>query len=84
MDCGLTETECEIVELIGRGLPAQGIAAVLHLSVGMVEMYRRNIMARLRLRDPAKLVQYCVDSVRGQRSGLFRAAGKLQAAAVMG
>jgi DNA-binding NarL/FixJ family response regulator len=78
LDCGLTETECEIVELIGRGLPAQGIAAVLHLSVGMVEMYRRNIMARLRLRDPAKLVQFCVDSVRGRPMGVARGHARLQ------
>jgi DNA-binding NarL/FixJ family response regulator len=81
---GLTETECEIVELIGRGLPAQGIAAVLHLSVGMVEMYRRNIMARLRLRDPAKLVQFCVDSVRGRPMGVARGQTRLQHAAVTG
>jgi DNA-binding NarL/FixJ family response regulator len=83
-DYGLTETECEIVELIGRGLPAQGIAAVLHLSVGMVEMYRRNIMARLRLSDPAKLVQFCVDSVRGRPMGVARGHVRLQHAAVTG
>jgi DNA-binding NarL/FixJ family response regulator len=83
-DLGLTEKECEIVELIGRGLPTQGIAAVLHLSSGMVEMYRRNIMARLRLRDPAKLVQFCVDSVRGRPMGALRGEGRLQQAGVMG
>jgi DNA-binding NarL/FixJ family response regulator len=68
-DHGLTPAELEIVELIGRGLPSQGIAALLHLSVGMVEMYRRNIMACLGFRDPARLIQYCVDSsvVRGPR-----------------
>jgi DNA-binding NarL/FixJ family response regulator len=82
-DDGLTETEREIVELIGRGLPTQGIAAVLHISVGMVEMYRRNIMTRLRLRNPAKLVQFCVDSVRGHPMGVARH-GRLQHAALMG
>jgi DNA-binding NarL/FixJ family response regulator len=76
-DLGLTETEAEIVELIGRGLPAQGIASVLHLSVDMVEIYRRNIMARLKLRDPARLVQFCVDTVnRRSADGSARGFGR--------
>jgi DNA-binding NarL/FixJ family response regulator len=83
-DYGLTETECEIVELMGRGLPTQGIASVLHLSVNMVEMYRRNIMARLRLRDPARLVQFCVDSVRGRPISVPRGQGGLRREPVMG
>ena len=85
---GLTATEVEIVELIGRGLPSQGIAALLRLSVGMVEIYRRNIMARLGFTDPSRLVQYCVDTSvvrtarRGRDQGLTRKSATVNGSAI--
>ena len=57
---GLNEVEREIVELIGRGVPARAIALRLRLSVSAVQAYRRRIRGKLNFPTATQLVQFCV------------------------
>jgi two-component system NarL family response regulator len=53
--------------LIAEGIRSQPIADRLHISVGTVEVHRRNIMRKLGVRTVADLTRYAI------REGLIRA-----------
>ena len=50
--------ELELLRLIAQGLAAPEIAGALSMDPAMVDIYRRNIMRKLRLRDDAALTEY--------------------------
>jgi DNA-binding NarL/FixJ family response regulator len=58
----LSYREFQILCLIGAGVPAQRIAARLHLSVNTGGTYRLRILRKLRLRSNAELVRYAVEN----------------------
>lgn len=57
----LTLREIEIVRHIAEGLTNQEIAAKLFLSTVTVETHRKNMLAKLQLRNTASLVKYAAD-----------------------
>jgi DNA-binding NarL/FixJ family response regulator len=56
----LGRREREVLRLIAEGARSPGIARQLHVSVGTVEVHRRNIMRKLGLRTVADLTRYAV------------------------
>lgn len=58
----LTPREIEIVRYITDGLTNHEIAAKLFLSVGTVDTHRKNILAKLQLKNTASLVKYAIES----------------------
>lgn len=63
----LSGREREVLRLIAEGIRSQPIADRLHISVGTVEVHRRNIMRKLGVRTVADLTRYAI------REGLIRA-----------
>lgn len=63
----LGETEWQIVELIGRGVPARAIAVRLGLSVQAVEAHRSRIRDKLKVLTGPELVEFCVGWVQRRR-----------------
>lgn len=57
----LTPREVEIVKLIAEGLTNKEIAGRLFLSTVTVDTHRKNILAKLHLKNTASLVKYAVD-----------------------
>lgn len=57
----LSPREVEIVKLIAEGLTNKEIAGRLFLSTVTVDTHRKNILAKLHLRNTASLVKYAVD-----------------------
>ncbi|HRN72432.1 MAG TPA: response regulator transcription factor [Ginsengibacter sp.] len=57
----LSPREIEIVKLIAEGLTNKEIAGRLFLSTVTVDTHRKNILAKLHLRNTASLVKYAVD-----------------------
>ncbi len=57
----LTVRETEIVRHIAEGLTNQEIAAKLFLSTVTVETHRKNMLAKLQLKNTASLVKYAAD-----------------------
>jgi DNA-binding NarL/FixJ family response regulator len=56
----LTRREREVLRLIAEGTRSPSIAERLHISLGTVEVHRRNIMRKLGLRTVAELTRYAV------------------------
>jgi DNA-binding NarL/FixJ family response regulator len=56
----LSPREREVLKLIAEGVRSPAIAEQLHISVGTVEVHRRNIMRKLDLRTVAELTRYAV------------------------
>lgn len=56
----LSRREREVLRLIAEGARSPAIAEQLHISLGTVEVHRRNIMRKLSLRTVAELTRYAV------------------------
>jgi two-component system NarL family response regulator len=56
----LSRREREILCLIAKGTRSPSIAEQLHISLGTVEVHRRNIMRKLALRTVAELTRYAI------------------------
>lgn len=57
----LTTRELEIIKLIADGLTNQEIAAKLFLSTMTVDTHRKNMIAKLQLKNTASLVKYAFE-----------------------
>ena len=58
----LTEREREVCQLVALGHTNNEVAEKLYISPRTVETHRRNIMARLELRNRAELVRFAMDN----------------------
>src|SRR5207253_10311425 len=56
----LSRREREVLRLNAEGTRSPSIAEQLHISLGTVEVHRRNIMRKLGLRTVAELTRYAV------------------------
>jgi two-component system NarL family response regulator len=56
----LSRREREVLRLIAEGTRSPSIAEQLHISLGTVEVHRRNIMRKLGMRTVAELTRYAV------------------------
>jgi DNA-binding NarL/FixJ family response regulator len=56
----LSRRECEVLRLIAEGERSPAIAERLKITVGTVEVHRRNIMGKVGLRTIAELTRYAV------------------------
>jgi DNA-binding NarL/FixJ family response regulator len=56
----LSRREREVLRLIAEGTRSPSIAEELHISLGTVEVHRRNIMRKLGMRTVAELTRYAV------------------------
>lgn len=63
----LTDREIEILDLLGRGLGTQEIAAKLHRSAKTVETHRENIKAKLNMASSRDLLQYAIEWSKSKR-----------------
>ncbi len=57
----LTTREIEIIRYIADGLTNHEIADKLFLSVGTVDTHRKNMLAKLKIKNTASLVKYAAD-----------------------
>ena len=57
----LTPRETEIIRYIAEGLTNSAIASRLFISTSTVDTHRKNILAKLHLRNTAALVKYAAD-----------------------
>ncbi len=58
----ITKREGEILQLIKTGLTNQQMSEQLHLSIYTVETHRKNIMQKLKLRNPAELMKFIISN----------------------
>ena len=58
----LTPRETEIVRYIGSGMTNPEIAERLFLSTSTVDTHRKNILAKLQLKNTAALVRYAAEN----------------------
>lgn len=58
----LTPRELEIIKQIGEGLTNQEIAAKLFLSPATVDTHRKNVLAKLELKNTAALIKYAAEN----------------------
>ncbi len=56
----LARREREVLRLIAEGVRSPAIAERLHVSVGTIEVHRRNIMRKLGLRTVAELTKHAI------------------------
>jgi DNA-binding NarL/FixJ family response regulator len=56
----LSQRELEVLRLIAEGVRSPAIARELGISVGTVEVHRRNIMRKLGLHTVAELTRYAI------------------------
>ncbi len=56
----LARREREVLRMIAQGMRSQEIGDQLHISVGTVEVHRRNIMRKLDLHTIAELTKYAI------------------------
>jgi DNA-binding NarL/FixJ family response regulator len=56
----LSPREREVLRLIAEGKRSPAIAGQLHISIGTVEVHRRNVMRKLNLRTVADLTRFAV------------------------
>jgi DNA-binding NarL/FixJ family response regulator len=59
----LSDRECEVFELIGRGVATRQIAEQLHLSIKTIETHREHIKQKLNLTNSAELTRRAVQWV---------------------
>ncbi len=57
----LTPREKEVLLLISDGLTTQDIADKLFLSINTIETHRKNMLAKLSLKNTAQLVRYAIE-----------------------
>ncbi len=57
----LTTKKIEIIRYIANGLTNKEIAAKLFLSAGTIDTHRKNILAKLNLKNTAALVKYALE-----------------------
>ena len=62
----LTDTEWEIIKLVGRGMSNKEISAAMNLSEGTVRNYLSTILNKLNLRDRTQLAIWKVQSGSGK------------------
>lgn len=60
LDCRLSQREREVLQLIAEGRGAKGIAVALGISEETVKSHRKNIVAKLDIRDTAGLTRYAI------------------------
>lgn len=60
-DRHLTKREIEIIVLIADGLTNHDIAAKLFISIATVDTHRKNMLAKLHLKNTAALVKYAAE-----------------------
>ena len=58
----ITKREGEILQLIKTGFTNQQMSEQLHLSIYTVETHRKNIMQKLKLRNPAELMKFIISN----------------------
>lgn len=58
----LTPRELEIIKYIGEGMTNQEIAARLFLSSATVDTHRKNVLAKLELKNTAALIKYAAEN----------------------
>ncbi len=58
----ITPRELEIIRYIGDGMTNQEIAAKLFLSPATVDTHRKNILAKLELKNTASLIKYAAEN----------------------
>jgi FixJ family two-component response regulator len=56
----LTNRECQVLELVGKGLHAKEIAASLGISARTVEVHKARLMAKLEARNVSELVRFAL------------------------
>jgi DNA-binding NarL/FixJ family response regulator len=56
----LSEREFEVLRLIGSGKSVGEIAEVLNLAVTTISTYRTRILEKLRLKNNAEIIHYCI------------------------
>jgi two-component system NarL family response regulator len=56
----LARREREVLRMIAQGMRSQAIGEQLHISLGTVEVHRRNIMRKLGLHTIAELTRYAI------------------------
>jgi two-component system NarL family response regulator len=56
----LARREREVLRMIAQGMRSQAIGEQLHISLGTVEVHRRNIMRKLDLHTIAELTKYAI------------------------
>ena len=64
LDTRLTPREEEVLELVGRGMQASGIADELGISIATVNRHRENLKAKLGLRSVGQLVKFYYEHVK--------------------
>ena len=65
----LTDRECEIYQIIGRGKTTEEIAALLRISPQTVDVHRAQIKEKLNLKSGTALVHHAVQWVETEGSG---------------
>jgi DNA-binding NarL/FixJ family response regulator len=61
----LSDTELQIVELIGKGQSTKGIAVTTGMAVKMIVAHRHKILQKLKLKNAASLVNFAYCSSHG-------------------
>ena len=56
----LSEREFEVLRLIGSGKSVGEIAELLNLAVTTISTYRTRILEKLKLKNNAEIIQYCI------------------------
>jgi DNA-binding NarL/FixJ family response regulator len=56
----LSEREFEVLRLIGSGKSVGEIAEILNLAVTTISTYRARILEKLKLKNNAEIIQYCI------------------------
>jgi DNA-binding NarL/FixJ family response regulator len=57
----LSERETEVLSYIAVGSTSKEVGVKLHISVRTVETHRRNILAKLELKNTAEIVRYAIE-----------------------
>ncbi|PCJ27000.1 MAG: DNA-binding response regulator [Flavobacteriales bacterium] len=58
----LSERETEVLIHIARGFTNKEVGEILHISGRTVETHRRNIIAKLEMRNTAELIRYAIEN----------------------
>ena len=69
----LTDREFQVLQLIGEAKSNREIAERLHLSHKTVETHRLNVMRKLKLKTPAKLLRFAMQFVEKDATGSLSA-----------